>query len=51
MIKVLKQKLNDDIEKLLDQASPGLPTNTCEVELRFHLINLLPENVAFQLKL
>ena len=44
-------ELTRDFEKLLDQASPGLPSATCEAELRFHLINSLPDNVAFQLKL
>ena len=44
-------ELARDLEKLLDQASPGLPSNTGEAELRFHLINSLPDNVAFQLKL
>ena len=33
------------------RASPGLPENVRDNELRFHLINALPENVAFQLKL
>ena len=44
-------KLARDLEKLLDQASPGLPATTREAELHFHLINSLPDNVAFQLKL
>ena len=44
-------ELARDLEKLLDQASPGLPAATREAELRFHLINSLPDNVAFQLKL
>ena len=44
-------ELARDLDNLIDQASPGLPTETHEVELPFHLINSLPYNVAFQLKL
>ena len=44
-------ELTRDLEKLLDQALPGLLSATREAELRFHLINSLPNNVAFQLKL
>ena len=44
-------ELARDLEKLLDQASPGLPADTREAELRFHLMNSLPDNVSFQLKL
>jgi len=44
-------ELARDSEKLLDQASPGLPAATREAELRFHLINSLPKAVSFQLKL
>ena len=44
-------ELARDLERLLDRASPGLPANVRDTELRFHLINALPENVAFQLKL
>ena len=40
-----------DLEKLLDKASPGLPAKVRDTELRFYLINALPERVAFQLKL
>ena len=40
-----------DIEKLLDKASPGLPAAIRDTELRYHLINSLPERIAFQLKL
>ena len=40
-----------DVEKLLDQPSPRLPEELCESELRFNLINVLPEKVSFQLKL
>ena len=35
----------------MDRASPGCPANVRDTELRFHLINALPEKVAFQLKL
>ena len=41
-------ELAREIQILLDQASPGLPE---ESELRFYLINALPEKVALQLKL
>ena len=44
-------ELARDIEKLLDKASPGLPDDVKKTELRFHLINALPERVSFQLKL
>jgi len=44
-------ELARDLERLLDRASPGLPANVRDTELRFHLINALPENVAVQLKL
>ena len=44
-------ELARDLEKLLDQASPGLPADTREAELRFHLMSSLPDNVSFQLKL
>ena len=44
-------ELARDLEKLLDQASPGLPAATRETELCFHLMNSLPDNVSFQLKL
>ena len=43
-------ELARDIEKLLDQASPGLPNEVKDSELRFHLINSLPERVSLQLK-
>ena len=39
-------ELARDIEKLLDQASPGLPNEVKDSELRFHLINSLPESLA-----
>ena len=44
-------ELARELERLLDRASPGLPANVRDTELRFHLINSLPEKVAFQLKL
>ena len=44
-------ELARDIEQLLDRASPGLPGELRDHELRFHLINALPEKVTFQLKL
>ena len=40
-----------DLEKLLDKASPGLPAEIRDTELRYHLINSLPERIALQLKL
>ena len=41
-----------DLEKLLDKSSPGLPTAIRDTELHYsHLINSLPERIAFQLKL
>ena len=44
-------KLARDLKKLLDKSSPGLPTAIRDTELRYHLINSLPERIAFQLKL
>ena len=44
-------ELARDLERLLDRSSPGFPATICEAELRFHLMNSLPEKVAFQLKL
>ena len=44
-------KLACDVEKLLEQASPGLPDELRESELRFYLINMLPDKVSLQLKL
>ena len=38
-------------EKLLDTVSPGLPEANRQVELRYHLLNALPDKVALQLKL
>ena len=43
-------KLARDLERMLDKISPGLPAEICEAELGFHLMNSLPEKVAFQLK-
>ena len=40
-----------DLENLLDRYSPGLPTTISYMELRYDLINSLPEQIAFQLKL
>ena len=40
-----------DLERLLEKASPDLPTAIRSTELRFYLINALPEKVSFQLKL
>lgn len=44
-------ELARDIEQLLERASPDLPEAVKKTELRFHLINALPESVSFQLKL
>ena len=44
-------ELARDIEKLLEKASPDLPDAVKKTELRFHLINALPERISFQLKL
>jgi len=44
-------ELAKDLEKLLDVASPGLPEANRQSELRYHLLNALPDKVAFQLKL
>ena len=44
-------ELARDLERMLDKSSPGLPAEIRETELRFHLINSLPDKVAFQLKL
>jgi len=44
-------ELARDIERLLDQASPGLPGDLKDKELKYHLMNALPEKVSFQLKL
>ena len=44
-------ELARDLERLLDKASPGLPAINRNAELRYHLLNALPEKVALQLKL
>ena len=44
-------ELARDLERMLDKSSPGLPAEIREAELRFHLLNSLPEKIAFQLKL
>lgn len=44
-------ELARDIEKLLDRASPGLPADSRNAELRYHLLNALPDKVTLQLKL
>ena len=44
-------ELARDLERMLDKSSPGLPAEIRETELRFHLMNSLPEKVAFRLKL
>ena len=44
-------ELARDLKRLLDRSSPSLPAAIRKAELRFHLMNSLPEKVAFQLKL
>ena len=44
-------ELAQDLERLLEKSSPDLPTAVKSTELRFHLINALPEKISFQLKL
>ena len=44
-------ELARNIEKLFDSASPGLPDANRQAELRYHLLNALPEKITFQLKL
>ena len=44
-------ELARDLERLLDKASPGLPIEIRDRELKYHLINALPEKVSLQLKL
>ena len=44
-------ELARDVEKLLEKASSGLPDELRESELRFYLINALPDKVSLQLKL
>ena len=43
-------ELARDLERLLEKASPDLPTAIRFMELRFYLINALPKKVSFQLK-
>ena len=43
-------KLARDLESMLDKSSPGLAAEIHEAELRFHLVNSLPEKDVFQLK-
>ena len=42
-------ELARDLEKLLEKASPGLPNELQESELRFYLISVLPEKYPFSL--
>ena len=44
-------ELARDLERLLDKASPGLPAEIRDRELKYHLMNTLPEKVSLQLKL
>ena len=44
-------ELSRDLEKLLERASPEFPAEIRDSELRFYLINSLPEEVLLQLKL
>ena len=44
-------ELAQDIEKLLDRSSPGLPAEVRDSGLQFHLMSALPEKVGLQLKL
>ena len=44
-------ELARDFERLLDKASPGLPAEIRDRELKYHLMNALPEKVSLQLKL
>ena len=39
------------LERLLDKASPDLPAEVRNKELKFHLMNALPDKVSLQLKL
>ena len=43
-------EIAQDLKRMLDMSSPGLPAEIREAELRFHLMNSLLEKVAFQLK-
>ena len=44
-------ELARDLETLLDRASPNLPAEVRDTELRYHLISSLSEKVALQLKI
>ena len=44
-------ELAHDLERLLDKASPGFPAEIQDRELKYHLMNALPEKVSLQLKL
>ena len=44
-------ELARDLERLLDKASPDLPAEVRNKELKFHLMNTLPDKVSLQLKL
>ena len=44
-------ELARDLERLLDKASPDLPAEVRNKELKFHLMNALPDKVSLQLKL
>ena len=44
-------ELARDLERLLDKASPGLPIEIRDRELKYHLMNALPEKISLQLKL
>jgi len=44
-------KLARELERLLDKASPGLLVEIRDRELKYHLMNALPERVSLQLKL
>ena len=39
------------LERMLEKSSPGLPAELHKAKLKFYLINLLLDKVAFQLKL
>ena len=43
-------ELAQDLKRMLDKSSPGLLAEIREAELRFHLMNSLPEKDVFQLK-
>ena len=43
-------ELARELERLLDKASPGLPVEIRNRELKYHLMNALPERVSLQSK-